>query len=119
MSRKDELIKDLVFIGLNRRVAAVNSNNGEIVWEWKAPKGSGFVNVLPIEGNRLIVSVMGYTYCLDATNGGQFWYNGLSGFGIGVASLTTMSNSGANSAAAAAALHAQAAANSASAAGAS
>ena len=76
--------------------------------QWKASSGYGYVTLLPIEGDRLIVSVVGYTYCLDARTGQQLWFNGLSGFGTGVASIATMSgHSGNHTAIAAAAANAQ------------
>ncbi len=81
---------DLVCVGFNSRVAALNKDTGEIVWNWKAPKGRGYVTMLPLDEHRLIVSVVGYTYCLDALTGKQHWFNGLSGFGSGVASIVAL-----------------------------
>ena len=39
-------IGDLVFVGFNRWVVALDRYSGEIVWEWKSPKGSGAVSLL-------------------------------------------------------------------------
>ena len=86
-------IDDLLFIGFNRRVAALDKETGEIIWQWKASHGTGFVTLL-VEGERVYASVNGYTYCLDAATGKQLWYNELKGFGAGVACLaTTLSSS--------------------------
>lgn len=84
-------LEDLVFAGFNSRVLALNRETGEIVWDWKAtkPMGGSFVTLL-LDGDRLIVSVMGYLYCLDPYTGEQLWYNGTKGFGTGVASLVSV-----------------------------
>ena len=54
----------LIFVGFNSRVVALDRRSGRLVWDWTSPKGSGFVAVL-LDVDRLIVSVQGYTYCLD------------------------------------------------------
>ena len=79
---------DLIFVGFNSRVAALDRSNGETRWSWKSPKGSGYVTVL-LDGDRLIVSVQGYTYCLDPASGEQRWFNELPGMGSGVATLAS------------------------------
>jgi outer membrane protein assembly factor BamB len=83
--------QELVFVGFNSRVAARNRETGEIVWDWQAakPKYGGYVTLL-LDGDRLIVSVNGYMYCLDPTTGEQLWYNETSGFGTGVASIASV-----------------------------
>jgi outer membrane protein assembly factor BamB len=83
----------LVYVGFNSRVAALDKNTGEIVWDWKAPKGRGYVSILLLEDRRLIVSVVGYTYSLDALTGKQQWYNEMRGFGSGVASIVSLNAS--------------------------
>jgi outer membrane protein assembly factor BamB len=35
-------IQDLVFVGLNGRVTALETSTGETVWEWRSPKGGGY-----------------------------------------------------------------------------
>jgi outer membrane protein assembly factor BamB len=81
-------MRDLLFVGFNSYVVALSARSGEIVWEWKSSAGTRYVTVLA-DGDRLFVSVEGYTYCLDAETGEERWYNRLSGFGVGVASLAT------------------------------
>lgn len=78
----------LVFVGFNSRVVALDRHTGRLVWDWKSPKGSGFVAVL-LDGDRLIVSVQGYTYCLDPKTGIVLWSNPLSGLGVGIPCLTS------------------------------
>jgi outer membrane protein assembly factor BamB len=91
---------DLVFVGFNSRVAALHRDDGELIWEWKCPECYGFPAVL-LDGDRLIVSVQGYTYCLDPITGNQLWYNPLKGFGVGTATIASIyGNTGSTAAAA-------------------
>jgi len=80
---------DLIFTGFNRRVAALHCDTGQIVWQWRAPKGSSYVSLL-LEPNLLVVAVDGYMYGLDPLTGGQLWYNPMTGFGSGVTSLASV-----------------------------
>ena len=85
-------VNNLVFVGLNSRVAALNQDTGTLVWQWRAttPRSGGYVSLLLLDDTRLIVSVNGYTYCLDPRTGEQLWYNELKGFGSGVTSIATL-----------------------------
>jgi len=76
-------------VGFNSRVAALDRNSGELVWQWKSPEGSGFVALL-LDGDRLFASVNGYTYCLHPLTGEQLWKNPLKGFGVGAACLASI-----------------------------
>jgi outer membrane protein assembly factor BamB len=96
------MLDQLIFVGFNSRVAALNRDTGETVWQWKSPKGIGYTTLL-LDGDRLIVSVQGYTYCLDPLTGQQYWYNALPGMGTGVPSLASVRGSAPNTAAQAAA----------------
>lgn len=89
-------IENMIFVGLRRRVAALDRVNGEIVWEWEAGSGQSYCTML-LDGDRLIVSVDGYTYCLDPLTGRQYWKQELEGFGTGVASLVSIRSSSASS----------------------
>lgn len=84
---------DLIFTGFNRRVAALHRHTGQIVWEWRAPKGSSYVSLL-LEPDLLVVAVDGYMYGLDPLTGGELWFNPMSGFGTGVTSLVSVHGSG-------------------------
>ncbi len=79
---------DMIFIGFNGRAAALDRRNGEILWRWSAPKGSGYVSLL-LDGDSLLAAVNGYTYCLDPRTGQQLWFNPMKGFGYGVTSIAT------------------------------
>lgn len=82
-------LSDLIFTGFNKRVAALHRITGQIVWQWTAPSGSSYTSLL-LDGDRLIVSVHGYMYALDALSGTQLWMNEMAGFGFGVASLASV-----------------------------
>lgn len=85
-------LSDLIFTGFNKRVAALHRATGEIVWDWTAPSGNSYTSLL-LDGDRLIVSVHGYMYALDAMSGVQLWANEMTGFGFGVASLASVHGS--------------------------
>lgn len=89
-------LEDVVFVGFNKQVIAVDRYTGEKKWEWKSPKGSGYPTIL-LDGDRLIVSVNGYTFCLEPTTGALVWENELKGHGTGITCLvsTRGSSSGA------------------------
>jgi outer membrane protein assembly factor BamB len=82
-------LDEVLFVGFNRRVAALSKHTGEILWKWKAPAGTGFVTLL-VEADRVYVAVHGHTYCLDAATGEQLWHNPMDGFGYGVTCLATI-----------------------------
>jgi len=88
-SSSERTIADLVFVGFNKRVAALDRYTGEKIWEWKSKQGGGFVAIL-IDGDRLIVSTQGYTYCLDPLFGQEVWANPLEGMGVGVPCLASI-----------------------------
>jgi outer membrane protein assembly factor BamB len=108
---------DLVFTGFNKRVIALDRYSGKLVWDWKATKGSGYVAIL-LDGDRLIISVQGYIYCLDPLTGKQVWENELKGFGTGISSVVSVRGSSLGGPAAQSAVDSQQAAAAASAAGA-
>ena len=82
-------LDDLVFVGFNKQVIALDRYNGEKKWEWKSPKGSGFPAIL-LDGDRLIVSVQGYSFCLEPTTGSVVWKNELKGHGVGITSIVSV-----------------------------
>ena len=53
MTNKNK-INDLVFLGFNKQVIALDRYSGEKKWEWKASKGTGYTAIL-VDGDRLIV----------------------------------------------------------------
>ena len=109
MSKQERAIADLVFVGLNRRVLALDRYTGVVAWEWKAPKGSGFVSLL-LDGDRLLAAVTGYVYCLDPLYGQLVWENLLKGYGTGLTTMASVNGSSGGTAAAAVIAQQQAAA---------
>jgi hypothetical protein len=86
-------VEDLIFVGLNGRVAALDRSTGQTVWDWRSPKPrSGYVNLL-VDRNLLIAAVNGYVYDLDPRTGEQLWFNELKGYGLGVTSIATLGGS--------------------------
>jgi outer membrane protein assembly factor BamB len=85
----EDRLGNIVFTGFNKRVVALDLNTGAVLWDWVSPKGSGYVSLLLADDQHLIVSVYGYTYCLDPGTGHQMWFNELEGYGMGVASLVS------------------------------
>src|SRR5262245_38741706 len=99
-------INDLVFVGFNKHVVALDRYTGESVWRWDAPRGSGFVAVL-VDGDRLIASCQGYMYCLDPLFGQEVWSNPLDGLGVGTPCLASARGTTLMSSAEAAIVHQQ------------
>lgn len=79
---------EMVFVGFNGRAAGLDRRSGDVLWQWSAPKGSGYVSLL-LDGDALFAAVNGYTYCLDPRTGQQLWFNPMKGFGHGVTSIAT------------------------------
>ena len=90
--KSEVTLGDLVFVGFNKQVIALDRYTGDIVWDWKAPQGSGFPAIL-VNGDRIIVSVQGYTYCLEPTTGSQVWFNELKGKGTRTPNLASLRGS--------------------------
>lgn len=85
-------MSDLIYVGFNSRIAALDRATGELVWDWQAPIGSGFVALL-LDGEQLIASVQGYTWALDPATGDTLWENQLKGFGYGIPCLVSAAGS--------------------------
>ncbi|MGN6367136.1 MAG: outer membrane protein assembly factor BamB family protein [Phycisphaerae bacterium] len=83
------MIEQLVFVGFRSQVVALDRETGAVVWKWKSRKGGGYTTVL-LDGERVVVSVMGYTYCLEAETGKELWFNELAGMGTGVVSMASV-----------------------------
>ena len=110
-------VLDVVVLGFNSRVVALHRDSGEILWDWKSPKGRSDHVAVMLDGDRVVASVRGYIYCLDALSGEQLWSNPLTGYGVGIPSLASIwANSGSAGAAAIIAQQQSAAAGSAGAA---
>ena len=81
-------IENLVFVGFNGRVAALDTDTGDMVWRWKAPsRVVGYVTLQLLGTTKLIAAIDGYIYCLDPMTGEPMWLNETKGFGTGVTSI--------------------------------
>jgi outer membrane protein assembly factor BamB len=89
MTRQSLTTDELLFVSFVDKVFAIDRLDGSIVWKWTAPKSTGFVTMLP-SVDRLFVSINGYTWALDPTNGQELWFQPFKGEGIGTAMLATM-----------------------------
>jgi outer membrane protein assembly factor BamB len=81
-------VGQLVFVGLNGWVAALDRDTGEIVWTCSELK-SGYTTLL-LDGDRLLASTNGYLFCLDPQTGRVVWRNPLRGLGTGVAHIISV-----------------------------
>lgn len=92
--------REMVFVGLNGRVAALCRYSGHEFWSWRAPRGQGYTTLI-VEPDRIVVAVGGYIYCLEPTRGGVIWENPLKGYGLGIASIGSLHGAAGGQAAAA------------------
>jgi outer membrane protein assembly factor BamB len=99
-TRLRELIGRLIFLGFNSRVAALDRTTGETVWSWKSPQGTAKYVALLLDDDQLMVSVQGYTYCLNPLTGEELWHNPLDGFGYGIPTMVSVNGSSSGAAAA-------------------
>lgn len=108
-------LENIVYVGLNGKVAALEKSTGDLVWEWNCPKPRRGTVMLMAEKDCIVAAVSGYIYGLDPLSGDQLWHNPLKGWGTGITTLTSI-NQGANNAMMMAVAQAQAAAEQAAAA---
>src|SRR5258706_8590344 len=80
----------MVFAGLNGRVMALNRDSGQIVWQWRSPKPRSGFGSLMLDGDRLLVGLSGYLYCLEARTGRLMWENPFTGYGVGIFSFASV-----------------------------
>ena len=85
-------VDQLIFVGLNGWVAALDRDSGEIVW-YNSELNSGYTTLL-LDGDRLIASTNGYLYCLDPQNGKIVWKNPMTGYGTGIVHLVSVRGQG-------------------------
>ena len=82
----------LMFVGIKGSVVALNRATGQQVWATHL-KGSDFVNLV-LQDGVILASCRGEIFCLDPRTGIGMWHNPLKGFGMGLATIATASNSG-------------------------
>jgi len=81
-------LDQLLFVGFRGYVVALHRDTGDVVWSNNNLE-SGHVALL-VDGDRLMVSTNGYTYCLDPLTGEILWRNPLSGYGVGAPCLASV-----------------------------
>jgi len=73
--------RNVLYIGTNRHVAAIDPKTGEEVWRTKLPLSTGAVVTILIQGRRLLVGAGGHLFCLDRGTGEIIWKNDLPKMG--------------------------------------
>jgi outer membrane protein assembly factor BamB len=79
--------KDLLIIGCNGYVSAIQTNNGQELWRTKLREGilggsrGNDVSVL-IDGEQIFAGCHGRIYSLNASDGAILWQNELKGMGF-------------------------------------
>lgn len=75
--------RQILYVGTNRFVAALNPESGEELWRTKLPKcaGAGEPVTILIATDALYVGCYGQVYCLDPDTGSVLWRNGLPKMG--------------------------------------
>lgn len=90
--------KDLLIIGCNGFVSAININNGNELWRTKLRDGvlggsrGSDVSVL-IDGDQIFAGCSGRIYALRASNGDILWSNELKGMGFNEVALARQGTS--------------------------
>jgi outer membrane protein assembly factor BamB len=84
---------DLVFVGINGSVVALDRATGAQVWATQL-KGATFVNVV-LQNDAVLASCYGEVFCLDPLTGYERWHNPLKGYGMGLATIATETGGGA------------------------
>ena len=79
---------EVIFLGLNSRVIALNRRDGQILWSTPLGGilGDGYVS-LNADDQQVYVYAKGQMYCLDVVSGRVLWNNELKGFGYGIGSI--------------------------------
>lgn len=72
---------DLLFVGINGHVIAINKGDGSEVWRTKLKSGS--ITVVSSDHSRIYAAASGHLFCLDKATGEQIWTNSLKGLGYG------------------------------------
>jgi outer membrane protein assembly factor BamB len=78
---------NLVFIGINGSVVALERATGAQVWATLLAR-SPFVNVVFQDG-VILASCRGEVFCLDPLTGNALWHNPLKGLGTGIATIAS------------------------------
>lgn len=72
-----------IYIGSNGKLAAINPQNGEIIWQVKLTSSFNSDVSIIEKDNYLFVGCYGKIYGVNKQNGEILWTNELSGWGYG------------------------------------
>ncbi len=79
-------MRDVIFVGSNSEIRAVDRATGRDLWRHRLPvrflSGRHFVTLLCEEG-VLYAAANGHLYALDPSTGREIWHNQLEGMGHG------------------------------------
>ena len=90
--------KNMLIIGCNGYVSAINAGNGQELWRTKLRDGllggsrGSDVSVL-IDGDQIFAGCYGRIYALDAASGKILWDNDLKGMGYNEVALARQGTS--------------------------
>lgn len=84
-------VDDLIFVGLNSYVVALNKHTGERVWRYYI-YNVGQPLSLTFSKGKLLVGACGHLYCVDPLTGTELWYNEISGLRYRNVSVITTNN---------------------------
>jgi outer membrane protein assembly factor BamB len=82
---------NVVYIGIQGAVLALDRSNGNEIWRTEL-KGSDFVNVV-LDRDQLFASTSGEMFCLSQFDGRILWNNRLKGLGHGIVTMVTETGS--------------------------
>ena len=86
--------KELLYIGSNGHVAAIDPETGGEEWRTVLSSGGLFATTTAADvtviqhGNRVFAGCYGHLFCLDAATGKVIWQNGLKGMGYNDVTLS-------------------------------
>lgn len=72
---------NVLYIGTNRIVAALDQQTGEELWRTRLSRGSGHPVTIVIKDQKLYVGCYGHVYALDKRTGDILWENTLPKMG--------------------------------------
>lgn len=88
---------DLIFVGLNSFVSALNKFNGQIIWRTNISSMSGIPLSVIYTNGKILVGAVGKVVCLDALTGQELWTNKLPGLRYSNVSIISTTNNNINS----------------------
>jgi outer membrane protein assembly factor BamB len=74
---------NVLTLGINGYVVAINKNDGNEIWRTKLKSSS--ITVVTSDADKIYATTAGHLYCLDKLTGQQLWVNSLKGLGYGTA----------------------------------